>query len=340
MDPIKLIRARAQKKLRKVVLPESDDNRVIEAGHRIANEKIAKVILLGKSEEVRRKLKGLGGYNEGLIDIIDPKESDIFDTLSERFYNKRRHKNPNKGFIKRLLSDNHVYFGAMMVDAGMADGFVAGANHTTSDVAKAAIYCIEVDDAIGVASGSFVIYAKDSGYGDDGLFLFADCALVPDPNPKQLAGIAISSARLYEHLFDRTPYVAMLSYSTKSSAGGVLVEKVRKALEEAKRFDPNLLIDGELQADSALDPAIAQKKTSIQGSPVAGKANVLIFPNLDSGNISYKLVQRLAKARAIGPLMQGLKKPSSDLSRGCSVDDVIDAVAITAVRAQNNKTTE
>ncbi len=336
MDPISLIRAKAKKKIQKIVLPESDDERVVEAGHRIANEKIAKVIILGGEDAVRKKLEGFGRYDEELLRVIDPKASDVFDVLAERFYEKRKHKNPDKEFYRKLLSSKYVYFGAMMVGAGMADGFVAGANHTTSDVAKAAIYCIDLDVSVGVASGSFIIYAKDSGYGDGGLFLFADCALVPDPDPRQLAGIAVSSARLYKDLFEKEPYVAMLSYSTKSSAGGALVEKVRKALDEARKLDPGLLIDGELQVDSALDPKIAQKKTSIQGSPVAGKANVLIFPNLDSGNISYKLVQRLAKARAIGPLIQGMMRPSSDLSRGCSVDDVIDAVAVTAVRSQNN----
>ncbi|MBL7071347.1 MAG: phosphate acetyltransferase [Candidatus Omnitrophica bacterium] len=335
MDPISLLREKAKKKIKKIVLPESNDDRVIEAGHHIASEKIAKLILLGNTDKVHKSLKNLGKYDESFIEIVDPKTSDISSALADRFYNKRKHKNSNKDFFSRLIRKNYVYYGAMMVDAGMADGFVAGASHTTSDVAKAAIHCLEVDDTIGVASGSFVMYARGSGYGDEGLFLFADCALVPDPNPKQLAGIAVSSGRLYRDLFDKTPYVAMLSYSTKNSAGGRLVEKVREALKETKALDPDLLVDGELQADSALDPSVALKKTSIQGSPVAGKANVLIFPNLDSGNISYKLVQRLANARAIGPLMQGLKKPSSDLSRGCCVDDVIDAVAVTAVRAQN-----
>jgi phosphate acetyltransferase len=222
----------------------------------------------------------------------------------------------------------------MMAAAGLADGFVAGASHTTSDVARAAIHCLELDELIGVASGSFVMYIKGSHYGDDGLFVFADCGLVPDPNPRQLAGIAISSANLYRQLFDKEPHVAMLSYSTKSSAQGPLVEKVKEGVEEAKRLVPDISIDGEFQVDSALDPEVAKIKTSIKESKVAGRANVLIFPNLDSGNIGYKLVQRLANARAIGPLILGLKKPASDLSRGCIVDDVIDAVAITAVRAQ------
>jgi len=337
MNPIISLRSKAGKDIRKIVLPESDDERVVKAGHRVAKEKIAKVIFLGDTATVRKQLEGLGGYEEDLVEIVDPEKSDISGRLTDIFYEKRKHKNPDRGFFARLLTENYVFFGAMMAGSGMADGFVAGANHKTSDVAKAAIQCGDVESSVGVASGSFLIYAESSGYGDKGLFLFADCALVPDPDPKQLAGIAVSSARLYRDLFDREPYIAMLSYSTKGSAGGAAVEKVKKALKEVKRLNPTLLIDGELQADSALDPSVAKKKTSTQASPVAGKANVLVFPNLDSGNIAYKLVQRLAGARAVGPLMQGLKKPSSDLSRGCSVDDVIDAVAVTAVRAQNNK---
>lgn len=334
MNPIKEIRDKAKKNIKKIVLPESEDDRILEAGFIAAREKIAKVVFLGAIEEVRNKIKKFGGYDEGFVEVIDPKSSELFGQLSERFYNKRKHKNPNKDFFTRLLSSNYVYFGAMMADAGLADGFVGGASHTTSDVAKAAIYCIEVDESIGVASGAFIMYAGGSEYGDSGLFLFADCALIPDPDSKELAGIAVSSARLYKRLFDKTPHVAMLSYSTKGSAAGPFVDKVRKAVDEAKRLDPSILIDGELQVDSALDPSVAKKKVSIETSPVAGKANVLIFPSLDSGNISYKLVQRIAKARAIGPLLQGLKKPCSDLSRGCSIEDIVDAVAVTAVRAQ------
>lgn len=333
MDPIQLIRDKAKKNLKKIVLPESEDERVLEGGFYVLRDRIARIVFLGDAEDVRKKLRNFGRYDDSMVEIIDPKTSKFFDELLDRFYEKRKHKNTDKDFLKKLLLDNYVFFAAMMLDAGLVDGFVAGANHTTGDVGRAAIYCVGVDEFIGVASGSFIIYVEGSGYGDNGLFLFADCGLVPDPNPKQLAGIAVSSARLYEKLFNRKPYVAMLSYSTKNSAGGSFVEKVKKGIEEAKKLDPNLLIDGEFQVDSALDSLVAIKKISVKSSPVAGRANVLIFPNLDSGNIGYKLVQRLAKARAIGPLLQGLKKPCSDLSRGCSADDVVDAVAVTAVRA-------
>ena len=334
MDPIRLIKDKAKKDLKKIVLPESEDERVLEGGVRIMKDKIARIVFLGNEEDIRKRLRRFAGFDENMIEIIDPKSSEFFDALADRFYQKRKHKNPDKDFFKKLLADNYVFFAAMMSDAELADSFVAGADHTTSDVAKAAIYCIGVDEFIGVASGSFIIYVKNSEYGDKGLFLFADCGLVPNPNPRQLGGIAVSSARLYEKLFNKKPYIAMLSYSTKSSAGGPLVDKVKRAVEEAKKLDADLLIDGELQVDSALDSLVAEKKINIKGSSIAGRANVLIFPNLDSGNIGYKLVQRLAKARAIGPLMQGLKKPCSDLSRGCTIDDVVDAVAVTAVRAQ------
>ncbi|MDD5679776.1 MAG: phosphate acetyltransferase [Candidatus Omnitrophica bacterium] len=335
MDPIAFIREKAKKNLRKVVLPEVNDARVLEAGFQIADQRIAKIVFLGNVEDTRNSLRKFGKYDEKMIEIIDPKTSSIVDGLAKGLCQKRRNKYPDEQSAKKILSDNYVFFGAMMASQNLADGFVAGASHTTSDVARAAIHCFELDELISVASGSFVMYIKDSHYGDNGLFIFADCGLVPDPNPRQLAGIAISSAKLYRQLFDKEPHVAMLSYSTKSSAQGPLVEKVKKGVEEAKRLVPDILIDGEFQVDSALDPEVAKIKTSVKDSKVAGKANVLIFPNLDSGNIGYKLVQRLAGARAIGPLIQGLTKPCSDLSRGCIVDDVIDAVAITAVRAQN-----
>ena len=336
MDPVKLIREKAKRQLKKIVLPESGDERIIEAAVRITEEKIASIVILGNIKDTKKRLQKFSDYNykEDAIEIVDPETSGMLDTLAEQFYERKRRKHPNKNFSRKILLSNYVFIAAMMLSADMADGFVAGAKHTTRDVAKAAIHCVTVDEAIGVASGAFVMHVKDSNYGDNGLFLFADCALTPDPNPMQLAGIAVSSARLYKQLFNRKPYTAMLSYSTKNSARGHFIDKVKQAVEEAKKLDTELVIDGELQVDSALDPLVARIKTSIKGSQVAGRANVLIFPNLDSGNIGYKLVQRLAGARAIGPLIQGLKKPCSDLSRGCSVEDVIDAVAITAVRAQ------
>jgi phosphate acetyltransferase len=334
MDPLTLIREKAKRNLKKIVLPEADDARVLEAGFRVAAEKVAKVVFLGDIETAKKGLLKFGRYDENMIEIVDPKTSAAFDGLVKKLCQKRHSKYPDEESAKKAMLDNYVFFGAMMASEGLADGFVAGASHKTSDVARAAIHCLEVDEFIGVASGSFVMYIENSHYGDDGLFIFADCGLLPDPNPRQLAGIAVASAQLFRQLFNKEPHVAMLSYSTKSSAQGQLVDKVKKGVEEAKVLVPDIPIDGEFQVDSALDPEVAKIKTAVKDSKVAGRANVLIFPNLDSGNIGYKLVQRLANARAVGPLILGLKKPCSDLSRGCIVDDVIDAVAITAVRAQ------
>ena len=333
MDPIAYIREKAKKELKTIILPEAEDERVIRAGVQAAAGGMAKIVFVGKADETAAKIENYarGDYP---ISVEDPSSSVFFEELLELLYLKRRHRDPDKDKYAELLRADKLYFAAMMTAAEKGSGFVAGAQNTTGSVVRASISCLGVDKTVKVASGSFVIYAEGCNYGEQGLFLFADCGLVPDPDPRQLGGIAVSSARLYERLFDRQAKVAMLSYSTKASAGGPMVDKVREALKEAKKIDSQVVIDGELQVDSALDMEVANKKTSVKGSPVAGRANVLIFPNLDAGNIGYKLVQRLAKARAIGPLIQGLEKPASDLSRGCAVEDIIDAICITAIRAQ------
>ncbi len=219
----------------------------------------------------------------------------------------------------------------MLVRRGLADGFVAGANHTTADTVRAALRCLRIDKDLAVAAGAFLMEVPDSPYGESGVFVFADCGVNPEPNARQLSGIGVLSARLFEQLVGKQPRVAFLSYSSKGSAEGPLVDKIREAIAKAKDIAPNLSIDGEFQVDSALVPEVARIKCP--ASDVAGRANVLIFPDLNSGNISYKLTQRLANARAVGPLLMGFTRPCSDLSRGCTVDDIIDAVAITAVRS-------
>jgi phosphate acetyltransferase len=229
------------------------------------------------------------------------------------------------------VTKEYVVFGALLVRTGLADGFVAGASHTTPDVVRTAIHCLELDKKIGSVSSAFLMVVPNSVYGESGIFIFADCGVNPDPNPNQLAGSAIAAAELFEKLVGKKPIVAFLSYSSQGSAKGPLVDKVVEAVKMAKERAPALAIDGEFQVDSAIVPEVAKLKCS--ASPVAGKANVLVFPNLDSGNISYKLVQRLANARAVGPLLLGTTKPCSDLSRGCSVDDIVDAVALTSVRS-------
>jgi phosphate acetyltransferase len=219
-----------------------------------------------------------------------------------------------------------------MTHVGDIDGFVAGASHTTPDVARAAIQCLGVNEKTNIASSCFIMKVPDCSYGEGGAFIFADCGIVPEPTPRQLACIAISNAELAEKIFGVTAKVALLSYSTKGSARGRAIDKVLEALKLAKEMQPELLIDGELQLDAAIVPEVAQIK--YPESILAGRANVLIFPNLEAGNIGYKLVNRLANARAIGPLIVGLNKPCSDLSRGCSVEDIVDCAATTAIRAQ------
>lgn len=305
---VKDIRRRAGKLQKLIILPERDDRRIQEAAKIITKEKIARIILLGK---------------EGL-------ESKKIDAFTQIFFEARKHKGITIAQAREAVS-HPLYYAAMMVRANEADGFVAGAAHSTPDVAKAAIYCIGVDERIKIVSGCFIMVVPDCSYGENGVFVFADCGIVPEPTSQQLAQIAISSSELAQNIFGIQPRVAMLSYSTKGSAKGVLVDKVKEATALAKQLNPDLLIDGELQADAAIVPEVAEIKDP-QGA-IAGRANVLIFPDLEAGNISYKLVQRLAKARAIGPLLQGLNKPCSDLSRGALVEDIVDTVAVTALRA-------
>lgn len=308
MDIVSKIRERAKIKLKNVVLPEAEDKRIKEAAEFIEKEGIARVMLLGR-------------------DNLDKAKQEEY---AAKYYELRKGKGISPGDAMKALEDP-LYYAAMMTRLGEADGFVAGASHTTPDVARAAIQCLGVNDRINIASSCFVMGVPDSPYGEEGAFIFADCGIVPDPNPRQLACIAISNAELAGKVLGIYPRVALLSYSTKGSARGRVVERVIEALKIAKQMQPDLIIDGELQVDAAIVPEVAEIK--YPGSLLKGRANVLIFPNLEAGNIGYKLVQRLARARAIGPIIVGLNKPCSDLSRGCVVEDVIDCVAVTALRA-------
>jgi phosphate acetyltransferase len=308
MDIIGKIREQAKKELKIVVLPEIEDMRVKEAARIIEKEGIAKVLLLG----------------QGMLDTKKQKE------YAEKYYQLRKAKGVSLDEATRVLEDP-LYYAAMMTQSGEAAGFVAGASHTTPDVARAAIHCLGVNEKINIASSCFIMQVPDCDYGENGAFLFADCGIVPEPNPRQLACIAVSNAELAEKIFGVTAKVAFLSYSTHGSAKGRAIDKILEALALAKEMRPDLLIDGELQVDAAIIPDVAEIK--YPDSILKGRANVLIFPDLGSGNIGYKLVQRLAKARAVGPLLIGLNKPCSDLSRGCSVEDIIDCAAVTAIRA-------
>ncbi|MFH1753066.1 MAG: phosphate acyltransferase [Candidatus Omnitrophota bacterium] len=306
------LRKKAANSKKRLVLPEGDDKRVAKAADYITENGIAEVVLL------HRKTK---------VDRLDEMISEFAEIR------RRRNKEMARSDIERLFDDRSVYIAGMMVRLGMADGFVAGAENETAEVARAAIYCLNIDKGIGVMSGAFVMDVPDSDYGQKGTFIFSDCAIVPFPSKEQLAGIAIAAAKFADKILSVPPRVAMLSYSTKGSASTPDLDLVRGAVESVRLSHPEINIDGELQVDSALDPEAAKIKHSASGSSVSGRANVLVFPNLDSGNIAYKLTQRLAKARAVGPVLLGLKKPCCDLSRACSTEDIIDAVAILSVMA-------
>jgi len=308
-DIVRKLRQKAKRQLRTIVLPEGDEPRTIEAIKIIEKEKIANLIVLNKQN-------------------LDPQK---INEYAEIFYLMRQHKGISKEEAREIVS-RPLFYGAMMVREGLADGFVGGAIHSTPDVARAVFYCIGLDKRFSVMSSCFIMVVPDCPYGENGVFLFADCGIIPDPTPRQLAYIAISTAELARNILEITPKIAMLSYSTKGSAQGRLVEKIKEATALAKEADPNLIIDGELQVDTAIIPAVAKIKSP--DGIIKGDANILIFPNLESGNISYKLVERLAKARAIGPILQGLNAACSDLSRGCSVEDIVDCVAVTAIRSQ------
>ncbi len=308
IDIVKDIRQRARQRQKLIILPEKDDSRIQEAAEIIRKEKIARLHLLGK---------------EGL-------ESKKIEEFANTFFELRKHKGVTLENARQAMG-MPLYYAAMLVRNGEADGFVAGAAHSTPDVARAAIYCLGVDERIGTVSSSFIMVVPDCSLGENGVFIFADCGIIPEPSPRQLAQIAVSSSELAQNIFGITARVAMLSYSTKGSAKGPSVDRVKEATAIARELNPGLIIDGELQADAAIVPDVSGIKDP-QGI-LGGRANVLIFPGLEAGNIGYKLVQRLAKARAIGPIMQGLNHPASDLSRGALPEDIVDTVAVTALRA-------
>jgi len=321
------LRDRASKTGKKIVLPESDDPRTLAAADCILDKRIAKIILIGK-ESVRQNITS---KNTKDLEVIDPEHYNDIENLVSAYYALRKAKGATPEEAREAVAKDCLTFGAMLVRQEVADGFVAGANHTTADTVRTALRCLRIDKNIGVVAGSFLMEVADSPYGEKGVFIFADCGVNPEPSARQLAGIAVLSANLFQQLVEKTPRVAFLSYSSKGSAEGPLVEKVKEAVARASEMSENILIDGEFQVDSAIVPEVARIKCP--ASEVAGRANVLIFPDLNSGNISYKLVQRLANARAVGPLLMGFTKPASDLSRGCDVDDIVDAVAITAIRS-------
>ena len=325
------VKEKARGSLKTIVLPESEDRRTLDAADRILREGFAKLILLGNEEKIRADAAALGDMLEGAR-IVDPKKSEKLESYVETLTELRKKKGMSEEEARKLLTESNTYFGMMMVKMGDADGLVSGACHSTADTLRPALQILKTKPGTKLVSAFFVMNVPDCPYGENGSFVFSDCGLNQNPTSEELAAIAEASADSFRFLIGKEPKVAMLSYSTKGSAKHDDVTKVQEAVRIAKEERPELALDGELQLDAALVPAVAALKAP--SSEVAGHANTLIFPNLDAGNIGYKLVQRLGKAEAYGPMTQGIARPVNDLSRGCSADDIVGVVAITSVQCQ------
>lgn len=328
MKFLEQISERAKNNIKTIVLPESSDIRTIKAASMVLERGIARIVLVGKESEIK---KLAGGIDISGAVIVDPEASPDFEKYADAFYEMRKSKGITPEKAREIIKDE-LYWGVMMVKMGAADGMVSGAVHSTSDTLRPALQILKTAPGTKLVSAFFVMVVPDCEHGSNGTFIYADSGLVENPNTDELSEIAIASAKTFKNLVQDEAVVAMLSYSTYGSARSELTEKVIEATRLAKEKAPELKIDGELQADAALVPSVGAFKA--KGSPVAGKANVLIFPDLNCGNIAYKLTQRLAKAEAYGPITQGLLKPVNDLSRGCSAEDIVGVVAITAVQAQ------
>ncbi len=325
---IETIKEKAKKNIKTIVLPETEDPRIIKATKIILKEKIAKIILIGKEKELLKN-----HLNDPNLQIIDPQKSPLTEQLIKKLYNLRKEKGMTPEEAKKLILNDKMYYACMLVKEGYADGAVSGACHTTSDTIRPALQIIKTKPNTKIASSFFIMEVPNCKFGDKGKFIFADCGIMPNPTEEELAEIAGSSANSFKSMIGDKPKVAMLSFSSKGSAKHESVDKVREATIIAQKKYKEYTIDGELQLDAAIIPEVAKMKA--KDSKVAGKANVLIFPDLNSGNIGYKLVQRLAHAKAYGPITQGIAKPVNDLSRGCNVEDIVGVVAITAVQANN-----
>jgi len=330
MHPLERILEKAKADCQRIVLPEATDPRMLEAARRAVDENLAAIVLLGNPEEIEKAAQSQGVSLQGMT-VMDHQAHPRREEWIAEYAEKRKNKGLTLEQAREAMNDP-LYYGAMMVQKGEVDGMVAGAVNSTPNVIRASLHMIGPQEGIKTVSSCFLMIVPDCPYGANGVLMYGDAGVVPDPNEEQLADIALATAQSMESLVGVEPIVAMLSFSTYGSASHPLVDKVKKATEIVKKKKPGLKVDGELQADAALIEAIGQKKAP--GSPVAGKANTLIFPDLNAGNIAYKLTERLAKAEAYGPLLQGLALPVNDLSRGCNARDIFNTIAITSVEAQ------
>lgn len=333
MEFIEQLKQRASENKKRIVLPEGLEERTLRAANTILTEGFAEVILIGNPDKVKEAGASFGLDNISKATVVDPESHEKMDAYADMMVEIRKKKGLTKEEALKLIK-NPLFLAVMMIKAGDADGEVAGADNATGDVLRPAFQYVKTAPGISVVSGAFIMILKDKHFGEDGMMVFADCAVHPNPTAEELAEIAVATGRTTQAIAGFEPKIAMLSFSTKGSAKHEMVDKVANATKLAKEMAPDLKIEGEIQSDAAIIPEIGQKKAP--GSEIAGQANVLVFPTLETGNIAYKLVQRMAHAEAIGPVLQGMAAPINDLSRGCSVSDIVNLVAITANQAAGN----